>query len=159
VGGGPDAIVIGDLNGDTLPDVAVANIYTNDVSVLLNITPPCHALTTTHIGLGDDPTAVPANSPGCPAGSFQAGDVVQLVAAPAPGSPVSGWWGTDDDTSSATIDFVTMPAADLTVTVRYDVLTCGGIADGADPSAVASAATRVAAMLGTIALLRSRRSA
>lgn len=35
-GAGPDAVVVGNFNGDTFPDVAVSNYYSWDVSVLLN---------------------------------------------------------------------------------------------------------------------------
>jgi hypothetical protein len=32
-------VAVGDFNGDGLPDLAVANVYTNNVSVLINNTP------------------------------------------------------------------------------------------------------------------------
>jgi hypothetical protein len=32
-------VVVGDFNGDGLPDLAVANYFSNDVSVLINNTP------------------------------------------------------------------------------------------------------------------------
>ena len=34
-GDGPSSVAIGDLNGDTHPDLAVANQYSDNVSVLL----------------------------------------------------------------------------------------------------------------------------
>src|SRR5262249_32020983 len=37
-GSGPDAVVVGDFNGDTFPDVAASNYYSGDVSVLMNDT-------------------------------------------------------------------------------------------------------------------------
>src|SRR5206468_5138271 len=37
-GSGPDAVVVGNFNGDTFPDVAVSNYYSGDFSVLLNDT-------------------------------------------------------------------------------------------------------------------------
>jgi hypothetical protein len=38
-GTGPWSVGIGDLNGDQVPDLAVANYYTENVSVLLNQSP------------------------------------------------------------------------------------------------------------------------
>ena len=40
VGSKPDSVAIGDLNGDGKPDLAVANLTDNSVSVLLNTTAP-----------------------------------------------------------------------------------------------------------------------
>ena len=40
VGTGPWSVAIGDLNGDGKPDLAVTNLFSNTVSVLLNIAPP-----------------------------------------------------------------------------------------------------------------------
>ena len=37
-GTGPDAVVVGDFNGDAFPDVAVSNYFSSDVSVLMNDT-------------------------------------------------------------------------------------------------------------------------
>jgi hypothetical protein len=36
----PDAVAVGDINGDGMPDLAVANFFSNSVSVLLNTTAP-----------------------------------------------------------------------------------------------------------------------
>ena len=38
-GGGPRSVAVGDFNGDGLPDLAVANGDSNNVSVLINNTP------------------------------------------------------------------------------------------------------------------------
>jgi hypothetical protein len=39
-GSAPDAVAVGDINGDGMPDLAVANFFSNSVSVLLNTTTP-----------------------------------------------------------------------------------------------------------------------
>jgi Ca2+-binding RTX toxin-like protein len=39
-GGSPRSLTIGDFNSDADPDIAVANLYTDDVSILLGATPP-----------------------------------------------------------------------------------------------------------------------
>jgi len=39
-GSHPQAIAAGDLNGDAIPDLAVANSYESSVSILLNTTAP-----------------------------------------------------------------------------------------------------------------------
>ena len=36
VGGGPAGVTIGDIDGDGLADVAVANVFSGDVSLLIN---------------------------------------------------------------------------------------------------------------------------
>jgi hypothetical protein len=43
----PSSVSIGDFNGDTKPDLVVANFYSNTVSILLNTTPKVTAVTAT----------------------------------------------------------------------------------------------------------------
>jgi hypothetical protein len=43
-GSAPDAVAVGDLNGDGMPDLAVANFFSNSVSVLLNTRAPGSAV-------------------------------------------------------------------------------------------------------------------
>jgi predicted NUDIX family NTP pyrophosphohydrolase len=38
-GSGPISVAVGEFNGDSLPDLAVANDDSNDVSILINNTP------------------------------------------------------------------------------------------------------------------------
>jgi Ca2+-binding RTX toxin-like protein len=47
-GDGPNSVAIGDFNGDTRPDLVTANIFSDNVSVLLN-TPPDTTTTTTTV--------------------------------------------------------------------------------------------------------------
>ncbi len=60
---GPQAVAVGDFNGDSLPDLAVANAGSNDVSILLNDgqwspgprSAPHHHRPTTHAARRADP--------------------------------------------------------------------------------------------------------
>ncbi len=79
----------------------------------------CSELTLAHDGSGSDPTAVPAASAGCPAGSYVAGETLLLTAAPAAGWHVAGWDGTADDASGFVTNAVSMPAGDHTATAVY----------------------------------------
>jgi CSLREA domain-containing protein len=81
--------------------------------------PPCYVLTLTHTGSGTDPVANPGNSATCPAGSYYPDELIQLTADPDPGWIVSGWSGTDQDTTSSLTNELTMPAGDHTATVHY----------------------------------------
>ena len=79
----------------------------------------CYTLTRGHSGQGSDPTAAPDKSDGCSAGQYVAGEGITLTATPAAGWSVSGWQGTDNDTSVATSNHIIMPAANYTVAVTY----------------------------------------
>ncbi|HEX8919156.1 MAG TPA: hypothetical protein VF898_11690, partial [Chloroflexota bacterium] len=86
--------------------------------------PPCYALTLTHTGQGSDPTASPANSAGCPAGQYVAGESVALSGAlPATGWLISGWSNTSNDSSTASTNSLTMPASAQTAGVNYIAIT------------------------------------
>ena len=93
---------------------------------------PCYSLTRNHTGSGSDPTATPGNSTGCSAGQYHAGESIQLSASPASGWQVTSWNGTDDDSSTATSNSLTMPPSDHTVTVTYTP--CNSLATSVDPS-------------------------
>ena len=75
---------------------------------------------------------------GC-GGGYNAGDRIELVAAPSPGSGVAQWAGTDDDASTSTVNRATMPSAAHTVSVDYlagcFVLSLGHTGLGLDPIA------------------------
>ena len=91
---------------------------------------PCYALTLTHTGNGATPTASPANSTGCAAGEYLAGESISLTgAAPDPDWQIASWAGTDNNASTANSNTVTMPASALTAGVNYVIsgptaLTC-----------------------------------
>ena len=82
----------------------------------------CYALTLSHIGNGADPTASPTNSTGCAAGQYVAGESIALTAVPDTGYQVTGWTGTNNDTSTATNNTLTMPAAARTASVTYALI-------------------------------------
>lgn len=79
---------------------------------------PCYTLTRNHSGSGSAPAANPANSAGCAAGQYKAGEVIGLTASPAAGWTVGSWTGANTS-STATTNQVTMPAANHTVQVNY----------------------------------------
>ncbi|MFP5288397.1 MAG: pre-peptidase C-terminal domain-containing protein, partial [Thermoanaerobaculia bacterium] len=81
----------------------------------------CYVLTRTHTGMGADPVASPANSPGCPAGQYSAGQSIQLSATPASGSTVESWTGTAADASTSSFNSLVMPAGHHAVAVHYVV--------------------------------------
>ncbi len=82
----------------------------------------CRPLTLAYDGGGSVPIATPAASTGCPTGEYVAGALIHLTAAPDEGWQVVGWIGSDDDSSQATTNFVTMPADVHTVTVQYGLV-------------------------------------
>lgn len=88
-------------------------------SVSVTYFPQCYALTRTHTGSGSNPVAVPASSPGCPAGQYHYSEEIQLTANPAAGWRVGSWTGTDKDGSFRKTNRVTMPASVRTVTASY----------------------------------------
>jgi hypothetical protein len=81
--------------------------------------PTCYALTRTHTGSGSDPSASPTNSSGCSSGQYTAGASIQVTASPSSGWNVGSWSGTTNDGSTSTVNTVTMPATNQTVTVNY----------------------------------------
>ena len=93
-----------------------------DHSVSVAYSPICYTLTLTHTGSGGDPVATPASSAGCPAGQYVSAAVVQLRTAPDTGWKITGWSGSDDDSSSAGSNRVTMPTADHSVSAAYGQL-------------------------------------
>ena len=91
----------------------------NTVDVEFPCAGTCYALTRSHTGSGSDPVASPASSSGCPTGQYHAGELIQLTANPSSGWHVGSWSGTNNDASTSTTNWVTMPASNRTVTVNY----------------------------------------
>lgn len=85
---------------------------------------PCYTLTLSHTGNGTDPVASPANSTGCAVGHYVAGQSISFSgASPESGWQISGWIGTDDDSSTASTNSLTMPAGVHSVSVTYAEIT------------------------------------
>ena len=84
---------------------------------------PCFDLALSHTGQGANLLASPVSSPDCTTGTYNFNEVVTLTAAPDPGWEVSGWHGTDDDSSTDVINTLTMPPTDHEANVDY-VLSC-----------------------------------
>lgn len=80
---------------------------------------PCFALTLMHNGDGGLPIASPTSSSGCPYGQYHAGEHISLTALAGPGNIVTGWGGTDNNSSSATANTTTMPSFNWVVVVDY----------------------------------------
>ena len=85
-------------------------------------TPPaCNPLTVSHTGQGSDPVATIANSVGCPAGEYLAGESIPLVGAvPNSSWQIASWTGTVNNSSTADTNTVTMPAAAHLAGVTYE---------------------------------------
>jgi len=82
--------------------------------------PNCYTLTTTYTGNGSDVTASPTHSDGCAAGQYIAGATIDLSGAvPNTGWEISGWTGTDDDSSTVVTNTLTMPTGDHEAKVNY----------------------------------------
>lgn len=81
----------------------------------------CRTLSVGHSGGGNEPVTTPPASAGCLAGEYVPGAWVDLVAIPDEGWKVSVWSGTDDDSSKATTNRLTMPDGNHTVTIQYEL--------------------------------------
>lgn len=79
----------------------------------------CYFLSLSHTGQGSDPTAEPSQASVCGTGQFDSEHFIALTAAPAEGWHVAGWSGTNDDSSTATTNTLTMPAEHHEVSVAY----------------------------------------
>ncbi len=97
----------------------------------------CYTLTLSHLGNGADATASPANSAGCAAGKYKKGEKITLTAAPAAGWLVGSWYGTDNNSSTALTNTLTMPDNDQLTKPIYEqtcyALTISSGANGLDP--------------------------
>jgi len=82
----------------------------------------CYSLTLGYIGNGTVPIASPTNSTGCSSGEYHFGEQIQLSGSiPDPGWVISGWTGTDNDSSTASTNSLSMPANTHQAEVNYTV--------------------------------------
>ena len=83
-------------------------------AVLPPAPPVCYALTVGHTGEGTTPSASPANSTGCSAGEYVAGEAITLTGAvPDTGWQIDSWYGTNGGNT------FNMPASGHSAGVNY----------------------------------------
>lgn len=102
-----------------------AGMLIDDVRVDVTLAATCYQLTLDKTGQGGIPTATPAASPGCASGRYTAGQAITLTASPASGWRVGSWQGTNNNSSTANTNTVTMPASTHTARVNYVQQTTG----------------------------------
>jgi hypothetical protein len=80
----------------------------------------CYPLSREHTGSGSDPVTSPLKSPACSTNyDYVAGEYIMLTASPSSGYQVGSWNGTNNNSSTSTTNYVTMPDSHHTVTVNY----------------------------------------
>jgi uncharacterized repeat protein (TIGR02543 family) len=109
-----------DASGSTNPINVTMNGNKSITATFTVIPPTCYSLTLSHTGQGSDPTASPANSAGCSTGQYVAGASLNLSGAvPTTGWQINGWTGTNNNSSTASTNSVTMPSGAHTASVAY----------------------------------------
>ena len=87
------------------------------------VAPICYPLTVGHTGEGANPAAAPANSAGCLAGRYVAGEIINLGGAvPSAGYEIGSWYGTNEDTSTSNANSLIMPNSAFSAGVSYVAL-------------------------------------
>ncbi|NJN44505.1 MAG: S-layer homology domain-containing protein [Anaerolineae bacterium] len=90
------------------------------VAVKVYHLPICYPLTISHSGQGNDPSASPTKSTGCFEGEYVQGENISLTGATADaGWKISGWTGTNNNSSTSGSNTVTMPASEHSTSVVY----------------------------------------
>src|SRR5262249_45038596 len=129
VGRGIAAAVMGDFNGDGLPDLAVPSLNGSIVSVLINTTTrSSFALTVTRGGTGSGTVGSSPSGINCGAtcsASYNSGTVVTLTATPGGGSTFTGWSGACSGTGSCVVTMNAATTVTATFTVQTFLLTVG----------------------------------
>jgi hypothetical protein len=119
----PYALSLEDLNRDGFPDLAVANLENNTISVLINsVNHASFTLAITAAGTGAG--TITSNPPGISCTSscstnFAPGTMLNLTASPAAGSSFEGWSGACSGTSSCGLTM----NADESVTAIFNAAT------------------------------------
>ena len=126
--GNDNAAILIDISGDNrfvAFTSQASNLVANDGNgvpdVFIRDFGPCYALTLQkQSGQGDPPQAT-TQEIGCQSGAYHAGEAITLTANPASGWHVAGWEGTNNDTSTSTINTINMPAGPYQASVIYAV--------------------------------------
>lgn len=117
-GGVEGDIIVFHIGNLVANQTATWHIGTN-VSRNISVT-TCYLLTLSHSGHGTDPVASPTHSNECVVGKYLAGQAITLSGATAElGWQISGWTGTANDVSTASVNVLTMPAENHQVSVNY----------------------------------------
>ena len=121
--------------------------YPGGVNIIVNNT-SCYLLSLSHTGSGSDPVPSPSSSSGCPSGQYNAGESISLTANPSNGWQVGSWNGTVNDSSTSTLNSVSMPASAHSASVNYVqapepcyVLSVSHTGSGGDPVASPSSSS------------------
>jgi len=110
----------GALTGSQNPATVVMDGDRSVTADFYDVAGACHNLGLSATGEGAALVADPARSPACTAnGWYTPGTLIRLTAAPAPGWHIDGWTGTNDDSSVAATNWVTMPADAHSAGVGY----------------------------------------
>ena len=116
-GGGGGGGVTADDGTDTLWNIELLAFTDGTFAAPVSL---CKTLSLGHTGSGSDPTATPANSVGCPVGTYLAGENISVSGAvPALGFQIGSWTGTNNNASTAATNTVTIPNNNHSVTVNY----------------------------------------
>jgi hypothetical protein len=81
---------------------------------------PCFSLSLLANGDAPAPIASPSNSNGCPFSQYHAGEHIALSVSLVPGDVIVGWGGTDNDSSTATVNTATMPSFNQVVYAHFE---------------------------------------
>ena len=91
----------------------------SDTAVSVTYGPACYLLTSSISGSGADLFRYPSKSIGCDLNHYVEGEVIGFLSNPDIGWAVESWSGTDNDSSTANSNEVTMPASVWAVSVNY----------------------------------------
>ncbi len=108
-------------NDSSTDEVNSLTMPAEDHVVSVDYVKICKPLTVSKTGTGANPQTTPLNSPGCPTSQYIPGELIRFSGAiPFEGWVVGGWTGTDDDSSTASSNTLTMPDVEShIVTVDY----------------------------------------
>lgn len=109
----------GTNNDNTASKNNIVTMPAVDHEIRVNYVPTCFSLRVNHYGSGSDPETQPTYSEGCTPGRYTFAQTITLTASPSIGFTVSNWSGTNDNSSTALQNKITMPANNHNVDVAY----------------------------------------